>query len=125
MCNLSPEEKIALFRSIFRGREDVFARRWFSRTSGKSGYQPVCRKEWNRDFCDKKKYKCADCPNREFEQQGYDYNLKRIAAFRNPEFFAKQGMRLPTYNIPRIISCAEITDDYLIMPRGCEDLVIE
>lgn len=359
MANLTPEEKIVLFQSIFKGREDVFARRWFSRTSGKSGYQPVCRKEWNRDFCDKKKYKCADCPNREFEQLGYDYiyrhlastdpygkdviglyaitgnngcyflcadfddkncehgyqgdvkayvsvcrdwgipvyiersrsgngahvwiffqeevkardvrslgnailteameregrmsfksydrffpnqdtlpdggfgnlvalplqgqarrsgnsvfldddfnpivdqwaylqgfqkvtikqlydviaahcdqsplgelsktsddepwekprakamdksdfpktikltlangvyvpleglrarpinYLKRIAAFRNPEFFAKQGMRLPTYNIPRIISCAEITDDYLIMPRGCEDSVID
>lgn len=359
MANLTPEEKIVLFQSIFKGREDVFARRWFSRTSGKFGYQPVCRKEWNRDFCDKKKYKCADCPNREFEQLGYDYiyrhlagtdpdgkdviglyaitgnngcyflcadfddkncehgyqgdvkayvsvcrdwgipayiersrsgngahvwiffqeevkardvrslgnailteameregrmsfksydrffpnqdtlpdggfgnlvalplqgqarrsgnsvfldddfnpivdqwaylqgfqkvtmkqfydmivahcdqsplgelsktsddepwekprakamdnsdfpktikltlangvyvpleglrarpinHLKRIAAFRNPEFFAKQGMRLPTYNIPRIISCAEITDDYLIMPRGCEDSVID
>ncbi len=358
-ANLTPEEKIVLFRSIFKGREDVFAQRWFSRTSGKSGYQPVCRKEWNRDFCDKKKYKCANCPNQEFEQLGYDYiyrhlvgndpdgkdviglyaitcnngcyflcadfddkncehgykddvkayvsvcrdwgipayversrsgngahvwiffqeevkardvrslgnailteameregrmsfksydrffpnqdilpdggfgnlvalplqgqsrrsgnsifldddfnpiadqwtylqefkkvtikqlsdaiaahcdqpllgelsktsddepwekprakvmdkshfpkaiqltlangiyvpleglsskpinYLKRIAAFKNPEFFAKQGMRLPTYNIPRIISCAEMTDDYLIMPRGCEDSVID
>ncbi|WP_368045121.1 hypothetical protein [uncultured Bacteroides sp.] len=47
MANLSPEEKIVLFQSIFKGREDVFARRWFSRTSGKSGYQPVCRKVEN------------------------------------------------------------------------------
>lgn len=29
--------------------------------------------------------------------------FKRIAAFRNPEFYEKQGMRLSTYNIPRII----------------------
>lgn len=51
-------------------------------------------------------------------------HLKRIAAFRNPEFYAKLGMRLPTYNIPRIISCSELTDDYLLMPRGCyEDIV--
>lgn len=49
--------------------------------------------------------------------------FKRMAAFRNPEFYEKQGMRLSTYNIPRIISCSEITDDYLVLPRGCEDAV--
>lgn len=38
---LSLEEKVTLFRSLFQGREDVFARRWFSPTTGKSGYQPV------------------------------------------------------------------------------------
>ena len=38
----SPEAKIALFRSLFRGRDDVYPRRFESRKSGKSGYQPVC-----------------------------------------------------------------------------------
>ena len=52
-------------------------------------------------------------------------HLKRIAAFKNPEFYAKIGMRLPVYNLPRIISCSEITDDYLFMPRGCEDSVVD
>lgn len=51
--------------------------------------------------------------------------FKRIAAFRNPEFYEKQGMRLSTYNIPRIISCSEMTDDYLALPRGCEDAVYD
>ena len=37
----SPAEKIALFRSLFVGRTDVLARRWYSRSSGESGYQPV------------------------------------------------------------------------------------
>ena len=41
MYTLSADAKVALFRSIFRGREYVFARRWQSAT-GKSGYQPVC-----------------------------------------------------------------------------------
>ena len=68
---LSPEQKIAIFRSLFRGREDVFARRWYSVASGKSGYQPVCLREWNAQFCDKKKYKCADCPNRQFAPLTY------------------------------------------------------
>ena len=70
-CVLSPEQKIAIFRSLFRGREDVFARRWYSMVSGKSGYQPVCLREWNAQFCDKKKYKCADCPNRQFAPLTY------------------------------------------------------
>ncbi len=34
-------------------------------------------------------------------------------------------MRLPVYNLPRIISCSEITDDYLILPRGCEESAID
>lgn len=59
VSTLSLEEKVMLFRSLFQGREDVFARRWFSPTTGKSGYQPVCAREWNRENCDKKKYKCA------------------------------------------------------------------
>ena len=69
---LSLDEKVALFRGLFQGREDVFARRWFSSSSGKSGYQPVCAREWNREYCDKKKYKCAECPNREFQTLGYN-----------------------------------------------------
>ena len=52
-------------------------------------------------------------------------HFKRIASFRNPEFYSRQAMRLTTYNIPRIISCAEIIDDYLALPRGCEDAVIQ
>ena len=52
-------------------------------------------------------------------------HFKRIAAFYNPEFYAKQGMRLSTYDIPRIISCSELTDDYLAIPRGFEDDVID
>lgn len=51
--------------------------------------------------------------------------LKRISAFRNPEFYAKQGMRLSTYDVPRIISCSELKDGYLAMPRGCEEDVFE
>lgn len=59
-------EKITLFRSYFKGRDDVFARRWFSKTTEKSGYQPVCMNKWHRGVCDKKKYKCTECPNRNF-----------------------------------------------------------
>lgn len=76
---LSLEEKVELFRSLFRGREDVFARRWNSASTGKSGYQPVCVREWNREYCDKKKYKCAECPNREFQPLGYEDIYRHLA----------------------------------------------
>ena len=41
----SSEVKVALFRSLFRGREDVYARRFESRKTGKSGYAPACENE--------------------------------------------------------------------------------
>jgi len=69
--NLSLQEKVELFCSLFKGREDVFARRWYSKTSGKAGYQPVCQNEWT-PLCDKRKYKCADCPNRQFSPLTYN-----------------------------------------------------
>lgn len=47
--------------------------------------------------------------------------LKRLAAFKNPEFYKYQAMRMPTFNKPRIISCSEEFEDYLALPRGCED----
>ena len=318
--HLSLEEKVDVFRNLFKGREDVFARRWYSRTSGKSGYQPVCRNEWDRKLCNKKKFKCTECPNRSFKPLEYEdiyrhlegkspdgqdvigayailadntcnflcadfddkscehgslpaskarrlgnailteaterygrmtfksydrffpnqdrlpdggfgnlialplqgkarkernsvfvdedfmaygdqwnylleikriseatvdailtkhekaselgelsttsetkpwetpipqkithndfpanpvlirsnmlyiplqgfsakavNHLKRIASFKNPEFYARQGMRLSTYNIPRIISCTDMEEDYIALPRGCEDAVI-
>ena len=63
---LSIDERLRLFQSLFKGREDVFARRWFSKTTGKSGYQPVCINEWKQGICDKKKYRCVICQNRNF-----------------------------------------------------------
>lgn len=58
------EEKLNLFMSLFRGREDVYAKRWYSTKTQKSGYQPVCTNEWNDELCNKGKYKCNACPNR-------------------------------------------------------------
>jgi superfamily II DNA or RNA helicase/very-short-patch-repair endonuclease len=62
----SSDEKVALFRSLFRGREDVYPRRFESRKTGKSGYAPACANEWVRGICEKPRIKCAECPNRRF-----------------------------------------------------------
>ena len=62
--NLLPEERVALFRRLFRGREDVYPIRWESRTGG-SGYSPACANEWKRPLCVKPKIRCSECENRE------------------------------------------------------------
>ena len=61
-----PYAKIPLFRSLFRGREDVYPRRFESRRTGKNGYAPACANEWVRGICEKPRIKCADCPHRRF-----------------------------------------------------------
>lgn len=60
----SPAEKIKLFRSLFRGREDVYAKRWYSTKSEKSGYSPVCANEWREGVCLKPKGSCSKCEHR-------------------------------------------------------------
>jgi superfamily II DNA or RNA helicase/very-short-patch-repair endonuclease len=59
-------EKVALFRSLFRGREDIYPRRFESRKTGKAGYAPACGNEWVRGVCEKPRIKCGDCPHRAF-----------------------------------------------------------
>src|SRR6201989_970085 len=58
--------KVALFRSLFRGLDDVYPRRFESRRTGKSGYAPACANEWVPRICEKPRIKCAECPNRRF-----------------------------------------------------------
>jgi hypothetical protein len=43
-AQLDPVGKIRLFMSLFKGREDVYAKRWLNR-EGRAGYAPVCRNE--------------------------------------------------------------------------------
>ena len=64
--NSPAEAKVALFRSLFRGREDIYARRFDSPKTGKSGYAPACAHEWVRGICRKPKIRCADCAHRKF-----------------------------------------------------------
>ena len=61
---LSTDEKVALFRRLFRGRTDVFPVRWESKTTGKSGYAPACANEWRAGVCEKPRIKCGDCRHR-------------------------------------------------------------
>jgi superfamily II DNA or RNA helicase len=44
--------------------------------------------------------------------------IKRLAAFQNPEFYKKQSMRLSTATTPRVIACAEDLPQHVGLPRG-------
>jgi superfamily II DNA or RNA helicase len=46
--------------------------------------------------------------------------IKRLAAFQNPEFYKKQSMRLSTATTPRVIACGEDLAQHIAIPRGCK-----
>ncbi len=62
----TPADKIRLFRSLFRGRGDVFPRFWANAKKRKQGYAPACANEWVRGLCEKPRVKCGECPNQAF-----------------------------------------------------------
>jgi len=63
---LAVAEKIRLFRTLFRGREEVYARRFTSAKTGRAGYQPVCGNEWLRGVCEKPRVCCSECACQKF-----------------------------------------------------------
>ncbi|MDD5324652.1 MAG: DEAD/DEAH box helicase family protein [Polaromonas sp.] len=74
--SLTTDEKVALFRRLFRGRTDVHPVRWETK-AGKTGYSPACANEWLAGVCEKPRIKCADCGRRQLmplaDQTIYDH----------------------------------------------------
>ncbi len=67
MLNLTPKEKIEIYKNLFKGREDVFAVRWENKDKTKSGHTPVCLNEWKRGVCIKlNKEKCKNCSSQKY-----------------------------------------------------------
>ena len=67
VTNRSPtRDKVALFQSLFRGREDVHPRRWENAGKGTAGYAPVCANEWKRGVCHKPRIRCGACSSQAF-----------------------------------------------------------
>lgn len=64
---MSPQQKVKLFRSLFRGRDDIYALRWENK-KGRSGYSVACSNEWVSGLCNKPQVKCGDCQNRSFSR---------------------------------------------------------
>ena len=61
-----PDEKVKLFMSMFRGRDDVYAKRWENKVKGTAGYSPSCINEWKPGICQKPKIKCTACKHQDF-----------------------------------------------------------
>ena len=66
VTTLTPQQKVTLFRGIFRGRDDVYAFRWTNK-QGRSGYTVACENEWVPNVCNKPKIKCGECTSRHFK----------------------------------------------------------
>lgn len=65
--HLDSEQKVSLFRNLFRGRTGIFATRW-QNSKGRSGYSVACHNEWIPEICNKPKVKCSECNNRQYKQ---------------------------------------------------------
>ena len=60
-------QKIALYRSLFRGREDAYANGYL-RKDGRMGYSPACLNAWKPGVCDRRHVGCDKCGNRSLPQ---------------------------------------------------------
>jgi hypothetical protein len=80
----SNKDKIKLFRDLFKGRDDVFSRRWENSKTGKSGYSPVCSNEWKPNICGKPRIKCSDCQYRSFIAVSDQVVINHLAGSDNP-----------------------------------------
>lgn len=75
---ISSEGKVKIFMEVFKGRTDLYAKRWTSNKTGKSGYLPVCKNEFSTYKCDKPRVKCSECPYRELLPLTDDVVLKHL-----------------------------------------------
>ncbi len=62
----SASAKVGLFRSLFRGRDDIYPKLWVNKTKGTTGYAPACSNEWVRGVCNKPRVRCGSCPSQAF-----------------------------------------------------------
>jgi len=58
--------KIRLFMSLFKGRDDVYAKRWENKRKGTSGYSPICLNQWHPGVCGMPKISCAKCEHKSY-----------------------------------------------------------
>ncbi len=105
------QNKIKLYRSLFRGREDVYPRRFESTKTGKSGYQPACRNEWTRGICGKPKVKCSNCENRDYlplTDQVIEWHLRG----ENPDEYGNKDFTIGIYPMSPDEKCWFLAADF-------------
>lgn len=70
-CEMSPQQKLSIYQSYFKGNTQCYAHRWHNQ-QGRSGYAIACENEWHQGVCGKPKVKCLECPNQAFKPLGDD-----------------------------------------------------
>jgi len=63
---MTPADKVRLFRSLFRGRPDVYPTRFVSKKTSRVGYAPACGNKFVPGVCELPKIRCGECPNQAF-----------------------------------------------------------
>jgi len=58
--------KIYLFMSLFKGRDDVYAKRWENKRKESFGYSPDCLNLWQPGVCGKPKISCSKCKHKSY-----------------------------------------------------------
>ena len=71
VCEMSPQQKLSIYQSYFKGNTQCYAHRWQNQ-QGRSGYAIACENEWHQGVCGKPKIKCLECPNQAFKPLGDD-----------------------------------------------------
>ncbi len=69
LSSLSSDNKITLFRSLFKGREDVYPKLWVSKNGDRKGYMPACANDGVYSLCGKRKtprVRCSDCKHQAY-----------------------------------------------------------
>jgi len=62
--------KIHLFMSLFKGRDDVYAKRWENKRKESFGYSPYCLNLWRPGVCGKPKITCSKCKHKSYCRSG-------------------------------------------------------
>lgn len=82
-------EKTQLFMRRFKGRDDVYARKWYDKETGKGNYSPVCAKFWSAGCHIKLKdgKTCATCAIRETTPVSHDSVVKHITGLEEHSIY--------------------------------------
>lgn len=107
----SQESKIRLFRSLFRGRDDLFPRRFENSRTGKSGYSPVCRNEWAAGVCQKPKIACQECNFRAFVPVS-DEIIRNHLQGNDPQEYAAKDFTIGVYPLLSDETCWFLAVDF-------------
>jgi len=107
----SESEKIALFRRLFKGREDVYARRYESMRTGKTGYYPASSNPWAMGGRKKPDTATADLDDRDFLPLTDDVIRNHLLG-KDPQSYSKREFTVGIYPLLPDETCWFLAIDF-------------